>query len=816
MKRFSGALTLSLVCASLFFANGLRAADQGQPHTVYDPAHFDADDQALTQPSVSVTGFAIDNKNHRIAWRDNQNRLWLATFDAEDGSIQPADGKGLLIDSGLISRADSPIAAAWAFGSDGVHLVYTKELEDGFHLARATETPDGAWQSELLEGGQNRVLLYGTSYGNAEPAYISFIDFDQQRNKLVGYRAVGDVATAGVIADTTAEGGPWHPGGLTFALTTERSGTSAAAVFEVSTGRLTVVTDGFAAYSNPVVWKDPQTELDTVAVVADGTAVDIFHDLPGTGWTRSETLSFPTRKIFVNSLDAFVYRGRSYVTSVVAAASAGLSPSEVWVSGVGSQFPFYREASDPETTRLRLDPSMLTTYGAPRVVYSQFDSQTKLTALRIANTGLLTDWGYESPFYGGPWALIHRGNRNTDAAPFKIHDAYEEVYVTVLPHMQVVRPPIGPDGHLYLPYFEEFLDGQKTGRRFLGGYDTRDFGAEVFKLGTDITGDNLTAGTPLIHSSGDFFFAGADRVGRYLADGTQLWTAPIRGVPTSFQFAPDGNLVLFSWNGWAYIVDPETGNVLRERNMAEGRTFPDKPYCLVLGGSPDCAYVNTPAVDPFKGVIYNTYNNAQGVGSVHAYNYRAGVKDLRVRWRQPSLEGGSASSPVISSDYKRIYVHDRAGNLIALDADNGDVVWTFAIGFIANASPNVNDNGFIVPGGSQTDPEGYNYVGLIKDYGDYADFAFRTTAWTPASAAVAGADDTWAIYAHPPGDDDDLHLLIYHPERGIISATPWQLGVIPRRLTALSLREDGWMFANMHGVNGFKALRPVEAGLPQN
>jgi hypothetical protein len=122
----------------------------------------------------------------------------------------------------------------------------------------------------------------------------------------------------------------------------------------------------------------------------------------------------------------------------------------------------------------------------------------------------------------------------------------------------------------------------------------------------------------------------------------------------SWQFAPDGNLVFFGWNGRACALEPETGAVLLEKEMDPGRVFPSSPACLVQGVHPGCAYVNTPAVGPFRGIVYNTYTQTNGSAAVDAYQYHSNPHDLTQLWRNPSLVGGSASSVTLSADYSRI------------------------------------------------------------------------------------------------------------------------------------------------------------------
>jgi hypothetical protein len=123
-------------------------------------------------------------------------------------------------------------------------------------------------------------------------------------------------------------------------------------------------------------------------------------------------------------------------------------------------------------------------------------------------------------------------------------------------------------------------------------------------------------------------------------------------------------------------------------------------------------------------------------------------------------------------------VHDRVGNLLALDATTGVVIWTFPVGYVANASPNVSDNGYIVAGGTQTDPVNNNFIGVIRDFGGGADWVFKDYTHRAASAAAFGRNDRLAVMARDVVTDA-LALLIIDPNVGIVSTTPWLDGPDP-------------------------------------
>jgi hypothetical protein len=139
---------------------------------------------------------------------------------------------------------------------------------------------------------------------------------------------------------------------------------------------------------------------------------------------------------------------------------------------------------------------------------------------------------------------------------------------------------------------------------------------------------------------------------------------------------------------------------------------------------------------------------------------------------------------------------------------DGQTIWTFDIGFTPNASPNVSDNGFIVPGGTQTDPDSLNFVGVIQDLGDQATYVLQDFDYRANSAAAFGADDRFVVFARDTVDEA-MFLLVVDPLVGIVSTAPWIDGPDPLRLTGIAVREDGFLVVNTWGETGYKAYRPV-------
>ncbi|MEL7450421.1 MAG: PQQ-binding-like beta-propeller repeat protein [Pseudomonadota bacterium] len=411
---------------------------------------------------------------------------------------------------------------------------------------------------------------------------------------------------------------------------------------------------------------------------------------------------------------------------------------------------------------------------------------------------------YDIAAYGGPWATMHRDNKNCACAPYDVADGFTDAYQVSLPSTQVVRATLGPEGELYFPYFDT---ANANNDKFFAAFNTDD-GSNLFTLTEKFTTDNVTAVNVTIDSDGNLYLPANELLSKLTPQGQRLWTLPLRGLARSAQFLPDGNLVLFTWRGWAYVVEPANGAVLSERNLTPLRSYPDTPNCLAAGEKSDCSFINAPAIDPFNALIYNTLIDRAGNSVLHAFQYDLQTHAIDYVWgRRAPRVAGAASSPVLADDYSRVYMHDGVGELFAFDAVTGEELWRFDVGFATGAPPILSDGGYLMVGGNRYDADAYSFVGILQDTGASAAWVLQDSDYSPATTAAAGNNDRFVL-AVRDNATDELGLLVASPTDGVVSVSPWGAGGQPPTLNGTTLRDDGMVLIDTWGGTAFKAFSP--------
>lgn len=432
-----------------------------------------------------------------------------------------------------------------------------------------------------------------------------------------------------------------------------------------------------------------------------------------------------------------------------------------------------------------------------------------------------SDSDYDIPAYGGAWAAVHRDNRNSNYAPFPVPLVYESDFETKQRGQRtynhaVIGPRLEPNNDQYIYYtISGIINSQKGPTRsqlFLG--KKTETGENILVFGPNRVDSYVPSATALVASDGSFFLADNEVVMRYSPTGDSLWSSstPIAGIQVSGpQFTPDGRLLLYTWNGWIHVIEPQNGEVLWEENMTPDRVYPSEfpKACVATGNSGRCSYANTPSIDPNTNTIYQTFNNRYGDTSIHKYRYNTSTHEVVLIAKSKFLIGGSATSIVLSSDYQRLYLNDTAHHLMAYNVNDLDSpLWTLDIGYNPYGAPVVNPNGFIVPSGVYDDPD--FKIKVIRDMGDYGEVVFEDNEYIPISSPVGGVDNRFVIIVCKKvgdGQKGALGLVVFDPN-GIVSFTPWKdecLGaaVIP------SLGEDGSVYVVGSGSVGLKKFRPV-------
>lgn len=142
-------------------------------------------------------------------------------------------------------------------------------------------------------------------------------------------------------------------------------------------------------------------------------------------------------------------------------------------------------------------------------------------------------------------------------------------------------------------------------------------------------------------------------------DGTTLWKLNLDGggssaIKTTPTIASKQGLVLFgAWDGKLHAVDIKTGQ---------------EQWATELGG----AMQGSAALDTENGVIYQ---GSPGTTTMHAIN----IADGSVKWSLDASDamGKISSSPAISGDRKRIVFGTNDNKVVAVNAENGELVWSF-------------------------------------------------------------------------------------------------------------------------------------------
>jgi hypothetical protein len=778
-------------------------------------ADFVPEDVVVSDPSSDVTPPEFDARTMRMIWQDRANRLWLADVDPVTGDITPVDGKGTMLDDHLSPGSLVQNTPRYTYGSDGAYIAYNKVVGDvDLNLAMAEEIAPDVWVTTLLENGADRWKANGSPEETTDPARIVYNRLTEFGTIVTSWRDINDPATEQSAAGV--EGGRFlgaEPSVII--MTQDEFGIVQIYNIPFDTGVPEQVTFGDEHVFNAFIWYSPEFEDYLVTAMVNFARIGIYRRIDGE-WTEIHDYRLPTLKPFLSSEEAFIVNGKTYMT-VVAADELGsggflgqpVGPTEIWVTSIDPDAPFFRRIDDPTYEAQRAEPEPFTLRNGVVIYHSELvdkpDPQRDIRLLKRAQTGLSDQTGYASTAYGGPWSSALRNNRNCACTPYEIASEYEVAGLSVISNAQFMHPVLGPEGNLY---FGMSVGQGSAVTRSLVAVDTAT-NEERYRLGEAVAGKNVSATTPLIGSMGEYYVAADDGVSKFNSKGERQWRLPTKGLAKGPQFLADGNVVFFTWNGWAYVVSP-AGERLLEKNVTPGRPYPADPTCLrgVAPGN-DCSYIGPPAVDVHDDIVYATQVRRSGDSVVQAFKYSATpVVSLTNVWGAASpTVPGIGTTPVLSADYNRLYVHDGAGDLQAIRTSDASRAWTFPLGFVSDQPPAASPGGYLLPGGTFDQDARHDFVGLIRDRGASAEWLFKDTNYAPRSFGAAGDRNRFVLAARDKAADA-LVLLVLGPD-GVVSSTPWGTGLTPSTLKGVTLRDDGWVFVQTLGKAAVKVFKPA-------
>lgn len=273
-----------------------------------------------------------------------------------------------------------------------------------------------------------------------------------------------------------------------------------------------------------------------------------------------------------------------------------------------------------------------------------------------------------------------------------------------------------------------------------------------------VVGKLAVASSPLIDPDGDLYLGDGQAMRSFDRDGSIRWTHAIIGVPLSTQFTPAGDLIFITHVGVIYVLNRKTGGPVMAPYALVDKPFFDPAQGAVacMRGLADCPSANTPAMDLATGRFFFTFWTPEAKN--------AGIRAMRItngpsphlveEWANDSLPEGTASSPVLSADGKRLYLTDNAGSLHALDAATGRILWSLPIGYASGGAVSVSPQGLIMPAGGRgavlmaIEDRG-NHGAILWKQDDLKNFGVATQAGGlkayPTISNGAGADELLVV-----------------------------------------------------------------------
>jgi outer membrane protein assembly factor BamB len=351
--------------------------------------------------------------------------------------------------------------------------------------------------------------------------------------------------------------------------------------------------------------------------------------------------------------------------------------------------------------------------------------------------------------YARGWSTIHADARNSDSSPAlgarDVTLAWERHFdgtVRIGGNEWTINvgPTVDPRGQLYLT---STVDGCH-----LQAIDAR---TGATRWCAPQVGQPAVVSSALLDRDGHVFVADGSTMYAFDRDGKEQWRHPIVGVPLSAQFTPSGRLLFVTHVGVVYVVDRERGrDVVAPRELVPGAHWdPASGLWACALGTAACPAANTLAIDPASGRFYFTFWTP---GAPHA-----GLRAMRFTdgrhprltevWRNDTLPGGSAASPDLSADGRRLYVTDNAGSLHAIDTRQGRTIWSYPLGFTSGGSVSTSRDGLIIPTGGP--------LQAIADDGDAARLVWKDDALRSRGIATQSAGSkAYATVARSATEND--------------------------------------------------------------
>jgi len=356
---------------------------------------FVPDDVIASDPSGDLSPPEFDQRTKRMIWQDRVNKLWVANVDVVTGAINPIDGRGTLVDTGLSPGYEIKNTPRYAWGAGQGAIVYNKTIDGIRTLAKAVEVAPNTWETSLLENGEDRWKANGSPEETTDPARIVYNRETPEGTTVVSWRDLDDPASE-QSANVLTQGGRFF-GAEPSVIVTNKDEFGVIQIYSIpfSTGNLEQVSFGSDNNFNAFIWFAPEYQQYLIVSMVRFAELAIYRQVDGV-WTKINQFTIPSAKPLLSSPEGFVANGKSYIT-VVACDELGASgfvgqpvgPSEIWLAGIDPDAPFFRRIDDPSYEAQRSEPEPFLLDNGPVVYYTELASPRRL--LKRAATGLAMD-----------------------------------------------------------------------------------------------------------------------------------------------------------------------------------------------------------------------------------------------------------------------------------------------------------------------------------------------------------------------------------------------------------------------------------------
>lgn len=317
------------------------------------PDGFNPDDVPVGDPGVSYNDPEFLPGGQRMTFVDQQRRIWVAELDAATGLTRSKTGQDILAGERWAPFQHSQNGPEWCLDRQGASVVFTVLDKDGVpQVAMTRLNANGAEPARTLTSGPQRSFSpFGTMWADDASAWLAF--GHGGRGYADYFVRLFDVAWPEKTLDLpyywVGSSAPRWLHGTTRIVYPYlvKSGQLEIAVFDVVTGKVTVLTDDGG--SKDEVWGFFAPEYGGEVLYAaqiNNKEVGIYRDLKDRGGllTKIATLRLPANSPhpFMRSMEPLVSLrgagGASYFTVLAAPTpkTYARTDTSIWLLGLGN------------------------------------------------------------------------------------------------------------------------------------------------------------------------------------------------------------------------------------------------------------------------------------------------------------------------------------------------------------------------------------------------------------------------------------------------------------------------------------------------